>query len=248
MSKKQNISTRIAAAMAAILILVSVMGFLYIYDMQNKANSTPPSPNMTTEEQAEASEDNDGFPVVDWDYWQSINPDIIGWITIPGTNIDSPIVHAPASDPNFYLSHDIYKNYNIYGAIYLDADSNADIFSNANSLVYGHHMSDGSMFTSIANYNDATWATEHAVILIQTPTQREMLTFIFSNIINANTETAPTKFETQEAYESWVTDCFNKTTITLNEPNPNQPTITLCTCSYTTYKNERILAHFKFQN
>ena len=78
-----------------------------------------------------------------------LNHDLIGWLTIPGTIIDYPVVQA--EDSQFYLEHDFYGNSNMNGQIILD--SNADPFTPSYNLVIsGHHMQNGSMFGDLPEY------------------------------------------------------------------------------------------------
>lgn len=56
---------------------------------------------------------------VDWGYWQGVNPDIIGWVTVPGAGIDYPIVQAHEGDPDHYLRYDVYGGWNYHGVPYL---------------------------------------------------------------------------------------------------------------------------------
>lgn len=46
---------------------------------------------------------------IDWDYWRSVNPDVVGWIRVEGTQIDYPIVQASPDDPDHYLNYDVYN-------------------------------------------------------------------------------------------------------------------------------------------
>ena len=48
------------------------------------------------------------------------NPDTIGWISIPGTEIDYPVMYTP-EDPDFYLNHGFDQEPSAGGMIYLDA-------------------------------------------------------------------------------------------------------------------------------
>ena len=110
-----------------------------------QGDTADPSLTITSDASSSTGEDDaseaadDGFPTVDWAYWQGVNPDVIGWITVPGTTINSPIVQAPTDDPDFYLSHDVYGNYNIYGAIYLDAECAEAGLDSRNAVILGHH-------------------------------------------------------------------------------------------------------------
>ena len=68
---------------------------------------------------------------VDWDALLAINPDTVGWIFIPGTNVNYPIVRAPESNPDKYLTIDFQGNSGgwwlpTYGTPYLLASNAAD--------------------------------------------------------------------------------------------------------------------------
>jgi sortase B len=73
-----------------------------------------------------------------------INPDIVGWIMIPGTNIDYPIVQC--RDNDFYLHTTFGGARNPAGAIFMDYRTT---FDDAMRLIHGHNMRDGSMFSAL---------------------------------------------------------------------------------------------------
>jgi len=82
-------------------------------------------------------------------------PDVIGWITIPGTRIDYPFVQAEDNDK--YLRTDINGNYLSAGSIFLDYRSAPD-FSLFNSVIYGHNMKNSSMFGTLPGFrNEGTF-------------------------------------------------------------------------------------------
>ena len=53
------------------------------------------------------------------------------------------MVQAHADSPTWYLSHDVYGNWNIYGCPYLDADCEEEGFGSQVAYVFAHHMDDG---------------------------------------------------------------------------------------------------------
>ncbi|MCF3943395.1 class B sortase [Oceanobacillus alkalisoli] len=86
------------------------------------------------------------------------NEELVGWITIDGTQIDYPILQ---SDNNFdYLRHDFHNDYNILGSIFMDFRN--DITSlGKNTIVYGHRTKDQSMFEGLTKYEDQAFFEEH---------------------------------------------------------------------------------------
>lgn len=100
---------------------------------------------------------------------QAENPDCIGWLSIPGTEIDFPVMQSRAG-PEFYLMHDFEQEYNIYGLPFLDARCGPD---SDNLLIYGHHMNDGSMFSCLHKYEDSEFLESHREVVFETPASVE---------------------------------------------------------------------------
>ena len=109
-----------------------------------------------------------------WDKLKQINSEVVGWVTIDGTNIDYPVLQHPGDndDGQFYLHRDIYRNYSGYGSIFLDYRSNKAVKSK-NLILHGHHMNDGSMFQNLMGYGkytaDMSFYNDHPTIEFDTP-------------------------------------------------------------------------------
>ena len=86
--------------MAAVTALVAaaVLG-LWLSGIHERAAGVEPSPFSGN---AAESESPDGFPTVDWEYWLSVNPDIVAWVSVAGTEIDYPVAVS-------YTHLDVYK-------------------------------------------------------------------------------------------------------------------------------------------
>lgn len=77
------------------------------------------------------------------------NSDFVGWIRVPGTEINYPVMQSPDS-PNYYLRRNFEKAYSNLGTPYLQ--ENCDIRTCDNLIIYGHHMLDGGMFSDLELY------------------------------------------------------------------------------------------------
>jgi sortase B len=132
---------------------------------------------------------------IDWNYWQEVNSDIAAWITIPNTPIDYPIVQASADNPQYYLTHDIYKNYNIYGCLYID--NSMDIES-LNVVIFGHNMGsfDNAMFSTLTNYLYGNYLAEHLTVIIQTPESNRTLS------VRAATSVSPYGYDKGDCFSN----------------------------------------------
>ena len=63
------------------------------------------------------------------------NQDIVGRLYIESIDIDVPLVQA--EDNEYYLNHDVYKNFDNVGSIFLDYRNNIDL--DTKLLIYGHN-------------------------------------------------------------------------------------------------------------
>lgn len=109
------------------------------------------------------TQDNNGYDIyayttlpVNFDNMKEINSDLYAWIYFPDTQIDNPIAQYSGDDDSYYLTHDVYGNYSIYGTIYTEKCNSKD-FSDPNTLIYGHEMLNGSMFQNLHYYEDSSY-------------------------------------------------------------------------------------------
>ncbi len=96
---------------------------------------------------------------------QEQNSDFVGWLSIPGTNIDYPVMQT-VDEPNFYLKRGFDKQYSDYGVPYVQ--ENCDLALSDNCVIYGHHMNNGTMFADLANMKARTFIREHKTIRFDT--------------------------------------------------------------------------------
>ncbi|MBQ0038243.1 MAG: class B sortase [Clostridiales bacterium] len=113
-----------------------------------------------------AEEDEIDWPVVDFNALREINPDIVGWIYIEDTNINYPIAQGP--DNSYYLSRMYNKQWDGCGCIFMDYLNSPD-FSDSNSVIYGHHMKNGSMFHDLDGYKGQEFYETHKTAYLLTP-------------------------------------------------------------------------------
>lgn len=93
------------------------------------------------------------------------NPDCVGWLTIPDTGIDYPVMHTPDT-PEHYLRRDFYGNSASGGTPFLDGRNEAQV-EGQNLILYGHNMMDGSMFKPLMNYLEPNFRETHKDIFLE---------------------------------------------------------------------------------
>ena len=92
------------------------------------------------------------------------NPDLAGWLTIPGTRIDYPVMYSP-DEPERYLHANFDVNYSFAGLPFLDAACDTE---SGNRIIYAHNMLDGSMFRSLLKYQQKDFWQRNPVISFST--------------------------------------------------------------------------------
>ncbi len=129
--------------------------------------------------QADGEEQEGEAPdTVDFSYLQTVNGDIYAWITIPGTNIDYPVLQHP-SDDSYYLHHNLDGSYGYPACIYTEA-SNAKDFSDPNTVLYGHNMrSAGTMFAQLHKFAAKDFFEQNREVIIYLP-DRELHYRVFA--------------------------------------------------------------------
>lgn len=78
------------------------------------------------------------------------NSDTFGYIQIPNSKIDYPMVQC--ADNDYYLKHAFDGHPSAVGAIFVDFRNNKNIENNRNVIVYGHNMMNGSMFCDATKF------------------------------------------------------------------------------------------------
>ena len=157
----------------SIVILVFVFVFIFLIssyillkDMNELRKNNEATEELIEEtiEIKEASKEK----YIDWNYLKSINEDIIAWIEIEGTNINYPIIK---NENNYYLKHSFDKKYNSNGAIFT---TNIFPFKDDETIVYGHNMKNGSMFSNLGKYLNKEFLDLHSKYKIYTVDKRIM--------------------------------------------------------------------------
>lgn len=183
---------------------------------------------------------------VDWDALRAVNADVIGWIYVPGTPIDYPVVQAPASDPDKYLRTTFEGEVswpNNQGTIYLDCD-NAELgFDSPCCYLYGHQQFNDSMFSPLRDNGRLESLLSHDQIYLYTPEGSIHLEAFAGNVIDACVDRVVTDFADGAALNAWLDDRLAESEAVAYDPGEVDQLWTLCTCSYTTYARERTLTY-----
>ena len=131
-----------------------------------ESSSPSPSPDEAGEEPGSSPVDTlDAPPRHDLAALAAENPDCVGWLTIPDTGIDYPVMHTP-DDSEHYLRRDFYGESASGGTPFLDG-RNAAQAEGQNLILYGHNMMDGSMFKPLISYLEPNFRETHKDIFLE---------------------------------------------------------------------------------
>ena len=177
-TKKQKI--RKIVVLIAIVVFIGALYYVldfYIFGpMRNNAITSEIQSIAYNKKDDGGSEDKNG-PAQDWDALKDINDEIVGWITIPDTVVDYPVLEHIGDDRynQYYIDKSYKKDGTEFGSIFIDYRS-TDSTKSRNVIMHGHNMRDGSQFHTMMNYShegdldgDLDYYREHPVIIFNTP-------------------------------------------------------------------------------
>ena len=165
------------------------------------------------------------------------NNDFIGWLTIPGTEIDYPVMHTPG-DEEYYLHKDFNREKSSSGTLFLAAKSDA-ISPSDNVVIYGHNMKAGTMFHDLLKYETQDYYSKHktfrfdtiqgnyeyeVIAAFRTQIKNDDNTFKYYEFINA---------AGKEAFDEYVSKVKSMTPFKIEETAEyGDKLVTLSTCAY----------------
>ena len=170
------------------------------------------------------------YPEVDFAGLKSVNSDVIGWIYVPDTEINYPIVHT--SDNDYYLDHLVDRTQNPAGAIFLDTRNPSD-FSDLHSIIYGHHMKNGSMLAALKGYKKQDFFDGHKTGYLITQDAAYSIDFFAGHVANVEENAWQLDFDDAADFDNWIKSLKEVSAFKSDiEPQYGDRIFTLSTCSY----------------
>lgn len=170
---------------------------------------------------------------------QQTNADVLGWIRIPDTEVDYPLLQG--EDNEFYLQHTWEKTPNSVGSIFLEHLSSPDL-TDFNTIIYGHNMGNGSMFSALEHYAmQKHWQT-HPYVYIAT--EMDVYRYEIFAFFRASVEsiTYGVEFQQDQKKADFLRNSANQTWIETGiTPAVTDRIITLSTCSGADYSNRYVV-------
>ncbi len=181
---------------------------------------------------------------VDFARLRQENPEVVGWLYCEDSIINYPVVQG--TDNDFYLHHSYDKVEDTSGAIFVDAAC-APGFADSNAVIYGHNMSDGSMFASLENWRDQAYYEQHPVMWLFTP-EADYKVLLFSGYTtSAYSDTYRIFQGPGKTFDAYLAECAARSDFSAAVPlDRDGHYVTLSTCAYD-FDEARYVLHGKLE-
>ena len=171
---------------------------------------------------------------IDFDSLTAQYPDVYAWIRIPGTKVDYPIVQREG-DNGYYLNHTIDGKKKTEGSIYTENYNNKD-FGDANTVIYGHNMKNGSMFKTLHKYKDKQFLLDNSEIYIYQKDRVLKYKIFAAYIYDSRHLMLSFDFEDKNIFQNYLDNVLTKRNMSSNidttvEVTASDKIITLSTCN-----------------
>ena len=155
----------------------------------------------------------ENLPEINFRALQEVNPDVIGWIYRPDTTINYPVVQG--DDNAYYLKHLADGTENRNGCPFLDVQNRPD-FTDDNSIIYGHHMQNGTMSAGISWYEDQSYYDEHPVMYLMTPSATYRIELFSGYITTMDSSAYMQTFGSIREHTDWLKDVSGRSDFRAN--------------------------------
>ena len=215
-------------------------------ELQNAAQATEPKVPEQVEQETQPTEETGPRMLPEYAALYEMNDDLVGWISIPGTRVDYPVMQTP-DHTDYYLKRNFNQDHSEHGCIYIREA--CDIMEPSDNItIYGHNMLDGSMFAALHDYIDQeTWEKNplilfdnlyeyhtYEIFAVFKTTASMGKGFSYHQMVDA---------ESEEAFNDFIATCkdlsFYDTGIT---PVYGEKVICLSTCEYTLTNGRLVVA------
>ena len=174
---------------------------------------------------------------------KEINNDTVGWLTVNNTKIDYPVVQA--TDNDYYLYRDYYKNKNRHGWIYMDYRNNIEDLSD-NTIIFGHNLANQKMFGTLRYVTNPSWYKKSSNQIITFNTTKANMKWQIISIykIPVTNDYLVANFSSSEDKLQFLDMITQRSIYDFNATyDENTKIITLSTCS--NGSKDRLVVHAK---
>lgn len=179
---------------------------------------------------------------VKFDELKKTNSETVGWLQVPGTNVNYPFVKT--SDNKYYLTHSFDKSTNSAGWVFLDYRNNNSL-DDRNNIIYAHGRMDKTMFGSLRSTLQQNWYgnTDNHIIKISTESYNSLWQIFSIYRIPTTNDYIKVNFNSDDTYTDWLNMIANRTEMSFNtNVSASDRVLTLSTCYD---DNQKLVIHAK---
>lgn len=170
---------------------------------------------------------------------REVNADVIGWIYIPGSKINYPLLQG--EDNDYYLKHAWDHRATSVGSIFLEHRSSPEL-TDYNTIVYGHNMNSGSMFAGLRNFATQRYWEKHPYVYILSDAGVYRYEVFASYKAPIDSATYGLSFNQRETKAEFLLHALENTKIQTGIiPEEHDRILTLSTCSGAGYSNRWVV-------
>lgn len=176
---------------------------------------------------------------------QTINENIVGWITIPNSQLNNPVMYS--GDNDYYLHHNYLDEESRAGSVFMDFRNDVEGLGR-HTILYGHVMRNGSMFGELDKFAEQSYADEHSVMTFSTLYGNYELQVFAAYETTTDFYYIETDFTDDAAFGQFLTEIQKRSVISMPvdvDVTATDQILTLSTCTTSLADNERFVVHAK---
>ncbi|MBP5154613.1 MAG: class B sortase [Lachnospiraceae bacterium] len=159
---------------------------------------------------------------------QNLNSEVVAWLQGQGDGISYPVVQG--TDNDYYLTHLFNGVENGCGSLFVDYRNR--FLRDDLTLIYGHHMRNGTMFGQLENYRSQSYYRSNPVLHLYTPAADYVLE-VFAAFYTDTNEVFYLNFGTEQAFNDQVSAYLRRSSINTGiRPVFGERMVALYTCSF----------------
>lgn len=238
----------IAVTACALLLTLTALGDILkqyreesvLYDQLEKIAFKDVAPGVTGSTGATGATGESEKQGIDHAALSALNADYAAWIRVEGTKISYPVVRSDT--PQYYLRRDFYGSRSVGGTVFVDSANGRD-FTDTNTMLFGHHMRDGSMFSPLKKFLNRDFFNANRFVWIDTPGRT--LTYEIFAVYETGASLVP--YSPGNLTDEQLTPLLDRINALAKhkretEVNLKSRILTLSTCGYSV-RNARIIVH-----